>query len=82
MKKVNTIETEYVMFDKYEVANKKTYHIEVLNKRSGSLLAFIKWYGPFRQYTLQTIDGIVFDTKCLNEIIDYIKKLMLERKKQ
>lgn len=78
---VESKKTEFLTFMKYKDSEKKTYDISVLNKNSDTLLGKIKWYGPWRQYALHTLDNIIFDRKCMNDIISYIDKLMDDRKK-
>jgi len=72
--------TDYLQFVKVKLHGKKTYKVTVLNKDGSLTLGFVKWWGPWRTYTFHTISDIILDPKCLTAIIDYIKKLMEERK--
>ncbi len=76
---VESKKTEFLTFMKYKDSAKKTYDISVLNKSCDTLLGKIKWYGPWRQYALHTMDGIVLDRKCMNDVISYMDNLMKDR---
>lgn len=58
----------------------KTKVYEVVNKLNGTALGEIRWYGPWRKYTLQPYSDTVWHTGCLNEVHRFIEKLMAERK--
>jgi hypothetical protein len=60
---------------------RKTDIYEVWNKEENSLLARISWHAPWRTYALFTWKTLVFEPICLQDITDFIKKLMEERKK-
>ena len=57
----------------------KTNVYAVRNKKSGVLLGEIKWYGSFRQYCFFPANDTVFDRRCMNDINNYINKLMKNR---
>ncbi len=59
----------------------KTGMFDILNKESGYNLGQIKWYGPFRKYSFFPSENCVFETKCLQEIVDFMNELMDARKK-
>lgn len=62
-----------------ELPNKgKTRLFSVINA-SHEVLGYIKWRSGWRKYIFSTIEA-QYDTKCLNEIIDFINKLMEDRK--
>ena len=72
--------SEYIVFrllKKYP----KTDHYSVINKRSDDILGWIKWYGPWRQYCFFPLHCTIFNRDCMQYIIDFIQKLMEERKK-
>ena len=75
--------TEFMHYHKYKNPNKKTYDIYITTPYN-EVLAKIKWWGAWRKYVLETFnigdDGVIFDTKCLKDVISYIDKLMEERK--
>jgi len=58
----------------------KTKHYTVLNIKSDDILGWIKWYGPWRQYCFFPLHNTIFNNGCMLDIIDFIKKLMEERK--
>jgi hypothetical protein len=60
----------------------KTTVWTIHNNITNDILGKIKWYGPWRQYCLHTIDNVVFNDGCLSDIIRFIKQLMEERKHQ
>ena len=75
-------ETKYLYFsDESEGYSKKTKTIAIINKSSGYLLAYIQWYGTWRQYCFMPI--LEFDTvwnnTCLTDVISVINDLMKER---
>ena len=57
----------------------KTKVFEVRNKQFNSWLGNVKWYAPWRKYCFFAADGIVFDAVCLENIQDFIKRLMWDR---
>jgi hypothetical protein len=71
----------------------KTKRFEVVSKTDGSKLGEIKWHSPYRKYAIFIwsdwrqgfmggIDVKIFDTTCLDEISQFIKKLMEEKRKK
>lgn len=57
----------------------KTKIWNVLQKRSGSTLGKIKWYGPWRQYCFFPVVGTVFNKTCMDDIGRFIKEQMAYR---
>jgi len=50
----------------------KTYVWDVLSQR-GDILAQIKWYGPWRGYTLSgVLPNTVFNAECLSDIATFL----------
>ena len=74
-------ETKYLTFDAYNIPQRKTKIVQVINKSSENELATIEWYGPWRQYCL--FPSLEFDTVwnhiCLTDILAVIDMLMKER---
>ena len=58
----------------------KTEVWSVLTKRRGDWLGRILWYGQWRQYVFETEEGCVFSKGCLDDIADFVAKLMRDRK--
>lgn len=44
------------------------------------LLGKIKWYNHWRKYCFYAEDNIIWDTKCLNELITFLDNLNQEHK--
>lgn len=57
----------------------KTKVYQVLSK-NGDLLAKINWFPAWRKYTFFPELGTIFDAKCLLEIVDFLNKIMEDRK--
>lgn len=75
-------EYEYIRFERvFEKKPKKTGTWIIYNKRSGSVLGFIKWHGAWRQYCKFDIDGVVFNKDCLLDVIDFLRQLKLQRQR-
>jgi hypothetical protein len=71
-------ETKYLIF-KVTEEKPKTNVITIINRSSGDVLATIEWYGPWRQYVFSSDYSIVWNTKCLSDVISVINELMEER---
>lgn len=70
--------TEYLNFNC--VGHKpKTDVYEVSSKSDDSVLGTIKWYAPWRQYCFFPTEDKVFSRGCLNQVNEFIDKLMKER---
>lgn len=61
--------------------NKKTniYYIYP-DSDTDVLLGRIKWYNHWRKYCFYAEDNIIWDTKCLNELITFLDNLNQEHK--
>lgn len=71
---------EYLEFVEDVSSSGKTARVSVHSVRSGQLLATIAWYGPWRQYTFQPVDGTVWNNGCLATITRYVEALMADRR--
>jgi hypothetical protein len=70
----------YLQFDEYDSPTKKTKVVNVVNARDGTILGQIKWWGAWRKYCFFLSFGyLVFDSGCLQEIIEEMNRLMKER---
>ena len=58
----------------------KTSFWRVENK-GGEELGFIKWYPQWRQYCFISHSSVVYSQSCLEDIAEFIKKLMDERRR-
>lgn len=72
--------SEYLSFEEDDHYEGKTKRIVVVSKHHLNILGEIKWYGPWRQYTFFPEEATVWNTQCLEDIQDEIKRLMDERK--
>lgn len=64
-------------------ADRKTDIYEVWNKEFGSFLGRVSWYAPWRKYSFfPTGKNLVFESDCLTDIANFLKKLMEDRKSQ
>lgn len=63
--------------------NKKTniYYIYT-DEDKEVLLGKIKWYDPWRKYCFYPEDNIVWDNKCLTELVEYLNELNYEYKRK
>lgn len=75
------IESEYLSFIEDDHYKGKTKRITILSKRHCSVLGEIKWYGAWRQYTFWPDQGTIWNTQCLEDVQNYIRALMAERRK-
>ncbi|EFK36820.1 Uncharacterised protein [Chryseobacterium gleum] len=70
---------EYVKFHEMPFEGKtKRFMVESLN--GGFNLGNIIFYPQWRTYTFQPNPNTIFDSKCLNEIINFLKSLNEDRK--
>jgi len=75
-------EYEYLIFKQAPVKpNWTTTQWYCLNKKSSILLGLIKWESSWRQYCYYPQCDAVYSAGCLNDISDFIKQLMNDRKK-
>ena len=72
--------SEYIVFEEIE-QKPKTKVYGVVNIKSRYRIGKIKWYGPWRQYCFFPDLDTVFNKDCMQYIIEFINKLMEERKK-
>ena len=71
--------TKYLKFEQLH-SEGKTKRIAVLSRRHGDMLAGIRWYGPWRQYTVEPAPYTVWNKECLREVAEFLEGLMAERK--
>lgn len=70
---------EYIEFDLVQ-QTKKTRIYAIRNCKSQLIIGYIKWYGAWRQYCFFPESETVFSKGCLEDICNFIKRLMEERK--
>lgn len=72
--------SKYLTFDRHDpTPPRKTPMIVVSSKRSGDLLGFIRWYGPWRQFCFWPQSATIFNTGCMDDIKAVIAELHAER---
>jgi hypothetical protein len=59
---------------------KKTKHFNVYASTEDYRIGVIKWYPNWRQYCFFPEVGTLYNSECMNDIADFIKGLMNERK--
>lgn len=60
---------------------RKTDIYQVFNKEFGELLGNISWHAPWRKYSFFPAGkNLVFEATCLQDIVNFLNKLMEERK--
>lgn len=60
--------------------DRKTDVYQVVTKDGNTLLGIVSWYASWRKYSFMPNSNCVFETQCLKDIVEFIDKLMLERK--
>ena len=76
-------QTKYLIFREVPAKlNRKTKVVKVLNRKSDSVLGYILWWGPWRQYVFAPKEQIktIFNPDCLKDICGVIDDLMEDRK--
>lgn len=74
-------EGKWIRFTEVEHDHKrKTKQYAVVNKESTTIIGYVKWYGPWRQFAFFPDHNTVYETTCLADIGKFIKQLMLERR--
>lgn len=71
--------SDYIRFETY-AKKLKTKVYGVVNIKSGFRIGIIKWYSAWRQYCFYPDEETIFNTECMQYIIDFIKELMEKRK--
>lgn len=72
--------SEYLNFEEDDDYPYKTKLIVVISKRTCETLGQIKWDSHWRQYTFWPMGDTIWNKQCMLDIINYINKLMDERK--
>jgi hypothetical protein len=61
----------------HDTGKTKVYSVD--SRSQGARLGLLKWYGPWRQYTLMPEPDTVWNKTCLLDITAFIDGLMRER---
>ncbi len=77
----NQITTQY-KYIQFELVKQKpkTLVYDILNSQSLDKIGTIKWYTNWRQYVFFPVDECIFSIGCLNDIIDFTKKVQNNHK--
>ena len=73
------MDSKFLLFREEERGTKTKYFL-ILSKGFGSVLGYINWYGPWRKYCFTSMDNIVWDANCLNDVSAFLDDLMETRK--
>ena len=57
-----------------------TQRFVVKNSKSGSLIGWIRWYGPFRSYAYFPCEGTVYEEDCLRDLAECVEGLKKEHR--
>lgn len=68
----------YLSFEEFRKPGQKTRTWFVRSVQTGVDLAVIKWRAPWRRYCLYTANDVVFDEKCLHEVVVFLRAAMAE----
>jgi hypothetical protein len=66
----------------YDDTKRKTKIYAVMNKHHGDELGEIKWYGAWHQFTFFPARATVWSIGCMQQVMDFIRQLMEERKQK
>ena len=75
-----TTHYKYIRFQLSE-QKPKTLVYDILNNNSDDLLGQVKWYANWRQYIFFPESGCIFSVGCLDDIIDFTRKVQENYKK-
>ena len=65
---------EYFVVARTKQSNRKTPIYFIVNKEE-DCIGEIKWYGPWRKFCFYPDKNTVWDSKCLNEVIEVIQQV-------
>lgn len=67
---------KYIYYTKAMIKDRKTPIYKLFSREDRNInLGEIKWNCRWRKYCFYSIDDIVFDEKCLMEIVNFLNKL-------
>lgn len=65
-------ETKYLTFVKYHLKDRKTPVITVYSSKDFTYLGQLYFYPQWRKYVFESNGEIIYDSKCLNDINNYL----------
>ncbi len=74
--------TTHYKYIKFELAEQKpkTLVYDILNIKSGDQIGQVKWFANWRQYVFFPERECIFSVGCLDDIIDFTKKVQENHK--
>jgi len=76
---MEAVKYQYISFVLEDI-KPSTYEWACINNKSGLKLGTVKWFSAWRQYCFFPSRDTVFNVGCMEDVCDFIKKQMLERK--
>ncbi len=52
------------------------------NTRTGEIVGWVQWHGPWRRYCYFDKEASLYDSDCLRLIADFLEKAMVEHKEK
>lgn len=75
------LHNDYKYITMIKIEDKPKTSVFAVESKHDDQLGIVKWYAPWRQYTFFPEDGCVFSKGCLEDVNDFIGRLMDMRKK-
>lgn len=66
---------KYLSIHKEECAGGPTTRYRVMAKKPHSLIGWIRWYGPWREWCFLPCQGTVWSESCMKDVIELVKRL-------
>ena len=76
-----TTHYKYIRFQLSSEQKPKTLVYDILNNNSDDLLGQVKYYANWRQYTFFPEEGCIFSVGCLDDVIDFTRKVQENHRK-
>ena len=59
-----------------------TRRFEVKNIKSGCLIGWVRWFGPFRSYAFLPCEGTVYEEDCLRDLASFVEGMTKSHKRK
>ena len=69
----------FVVRSKRQEPGRKTFVYEIIDKKGGLMLGWVKWYPAFRQYCFHPCPNTVWSESCLADVQDFLARLKRAR---
>ena len=63
-----------------QAATGTTWRWWITSKSSGDTLGSIRWYGPWRQYCFFPTEGTLFNSGCMESLVEFLKEANVEQR--